>query len=82
LPLLVARIVADHVHHAAAAHNFAVVAQAFDTGADFHNPNTSATRSLKARRFFDKSARAESLSVYGLAHNLFKASERRFFLGF
>ena len=37
LPLLVARIVADDVHHTSAAHNFAVVAQSFDASADFHN---------------------------------------------
>lgn len=36
LPLLVARIDADDVHAALASDYFAVFADSFDTGADFH----------------------------------------------
>jgi len=41
LPLLVARIAAHDEHHAAAANNFALVANATDAGADFHGNTRS-----------------------------------------
>jgi hypothetical protein len=53
LPLFVARVAAHDVHHAPAAHNFAVVAQTLNAGADFHD------RALPD----DKQLWAESLSV-------------------
>jgi hypothetical protein len=74
--LFVARIVAHDVHHPSAADDFAMIAQALDTSPNFHDPISSLTRRGKL------SARTESLSVYGLARNLFKASECLFSPGF
>jgi hypothetical protein len=53
LTLLVAGIAAHHENHAPAAHNFAVVAQAFHTGADFHIPGTPSAiyAELKAHQY-------------------------------
>jgi hypothetical protein len=53
LPLFVAGVTAHHKDHATAADDLAVVAQAFDTGADFHNPNspTASSAELKAHQY-------------------------------
>jgi hypothetical protein len=37
LPLLVARILADHPHHTAAADHLALVTDLFDAGSNFHS---------------------------------------------
>jgi hypothetical protein len=50
LPLLVARIIANYVHHASASDDFAVVAQALNTGADFHIPITSTNAARRTIR--------------------------------
>jgi hypothetical protein len=37
LPLLVARIAADHIHRPLTAHNLAVFTNSLDAGTDFHD---------------------------------------------
>ena len=51
LPLFMARICADYVHATFAADNFAVFADSFNTGADFHRSLLSKFSLSKARQY-------------------------------